>query len=85
MRLLIFTCAGGHDVFLQYPFFQPARVRNRLLRRGLSFDPDAVIANGDHVYWDLEGGVTARAMAQSPPGAPWARSTARVRGATRSC
>jgi hypothetical protein len=68
VRLLLFTCAGGHDVFLQYPFFQPARVRNRLLRRGLSFDPDAVIANGDHVYWDLEGGVTARAMAQSPPG-----------------
>ena len=30
------------------------RVRNRLLRRGLSSEPDAVIANGDHVYWDLE-------------------------------
>jgi len=28
-------------------------VRNRLLRRGLSFQPDAMIANGDHVYWDL--------------------------------
>jgi len=65
LRLLLFTCAGGHDLFLQFPFFQPARVRNRLLRRGLSFSPDAVIANGDHIYWDLEGGVTARVMGQS--------------------
>ena len=24
-----------------------------MLRRGLSFAPDALIANGDHVYWDL--------------------------------
>jgi hypothetical protein len=68
VRLLMFTCAGGHDVFLQFPFFQPARVRNRLLRRGLSFGPDAVISNGDHVYWDLEGGVTARVMGQSATG-----------------
>jgi hypothetical protein len=68
VRLLIFTCAGGHDVFLPFPFFQPARVRNRLLRRGLSFEPDALISNGDHVYWDLEAGVTARVMGQSPTG-----------------
>lgn len=32
--------------------FLPLAVRNRLLRRGLSFRPDAVVANGDHVYWD---------------------------------
>ncbi len=56
LRLLIFTCAGGHDVLRQFNIFQPARVRNRLLRRGLSFGPDAVVANGDHIYWDLEGG-----------------------------
>ena len=24
----------------------------RLLKRGLSFEPHAIIANGDHVYWD---------------------------------
>ncbi len=48
-RLLIFTCAGGHERLN----FLPAAVRNRLLRRGLSFGPHAVVANGDHVYWDL--------------------------------
>ena len=33
--------------------FLPTAVRQRLLRRALSFRPDALIANGDHVYWDL--------------------------------
>jgi hypothetical protein len=48
-RLLIYSCAGGHEAFT---FLSPA-VRNRLLRRGLSFEPNAAVANGDHVYWDL--------------------------------
>ena len=48
-RLLIYTCGGGHEVHK----FLPTVVRNRLLRRGLSFQPDAVVANGDQVYWDL--------------------------------
>jgi len=56
LRLLIYTCAGGHDVFKPVDgktVFLPVAVRKRLLRRGLSFQPDALIANGDHVYWDL--------------------------------
>lgn len=59
LRLLVFSCAGGHDSlvdFLKIPFeplFQPTAVRVALLERGLSFEPDAVISNGDHVYWDL--------------------------------
>ncbi|MFN7918163.1 MAG: hypothetical protein U0Q55_22655 [Vicinamibacterales bacterium] len=48
-RVLFFTCAGGHEG-LQ---FLPTAIRNRLLRRALSFQPDAAVANGDHVYWDL--------------------------------
>jgi hypothetical protein len=55
-RLLIYSCAGGHDLFSAGHTgfeFLPAAVRQRLLRRGLSFAPDALIANGDHVYWDL--------------------------------
>ena len=48
-RLLIYTCGGGHEVHK----FLPTAVRNRLLRRGLGFQPDAVVANGDQVYWDL--------------------------------
>jgi hypothetical protein len=47
--VLFFSCAGGHDAF----GFVPAATRNRLLRRALSFRPQAVVANGDHVYWDL--------------------------------
>jgi hypothetical protein len=48
-RLLIYTCGGGHEVHK----FLPTVVRNRLLRRALSLQPDAVVANGDQVYWDL--------------------------------
>lgn len=56
LRVLIFSCAGGHDIFAQARTnfeFLPAAVRQRLLRRGLALSPDALIANGDHVYWDL--------------------------------
>ncbi len=63
VRLLAYTCAGGHD-FLGY--WLTAAVRRRLLRRGLAFTPDAVIANGDHVYWDLVFGTTAAGMGQRP-------------------
>jgi hypothetical protein len=35
-------------------------VRNRLLRRGLSFQPDAAVANGDHIYWDQLAPVGSR-------------------------
>ena len=56
-RILFYTCAGGaggsYDGIGQRRGFLPAPIRNRLLRRGLSFAPDAVVANGDHMYWDL--------------------------------
>lgn len=56
-RVLFFTCAGGPEgVYTGVGDRRgnlPTRIRNRLLRRGLSFEPDAVVANGDHVYWDL--------------------------------
>src|SRR3712207_6502975 len=48
LRLLVFSCAGGHDIFAEVRSgvqFLPAAVRQRLLRRGLSFEPDALIAN----------------------------------------
>jgi hypothetical protein len=50
VRLLTYTCAGGPLESRQY---RPYAIRDQLLRRGMSFGPDAVIANGDHVYWDL--------------------------------
>lgn len=48
-RILFFTCAGGHEGL----GYLPTAVRNRLLRRALSFAPHVAVANGDHVYWDL--------------------------------
>jgi hypothetical protein len=53
LRLLFFTCAGGPESDSLSRGNLPTGVRNRLLRRGLSFQPDAAVANGDHVYWDL--------------------------------
>lgn len=56
-RLLFFTCAGGpggsYSGIGQRTGFLPTAIRNRLLRRALSFAPDAAVANGDHIYWDL--------------------------------
>jgi hypothetical protein len=54
-RLLTFTCAGGLEgakSINNIDAFRSLALRRRLLARGLSFAPDAVIANGDHIYWD---------------------------------
>jgi phosphodiesterase/alkaline phosphatase D-like protein len=54
-RILVYTCAGGNeDILLEdgTRFFLPIASRQRLLERGLAFQPDLVIANGDHIYWD---------------------------------
>jgi len=57
LRLLIYTCAGGPEGSYtgigERSGNLPTAIRNRLLRRGLAFAPDAAIANGDHIYWDL--------------------------------
>jgi hypothetical protein len=75
LRLLIYTCAGGHDA-LNPPggptSFLPALVRRRLLMRGLSFKPDAIIANGDHVYWDLRAPRLSKTLGASPQAAAYA-------------
>lgn len=71
-RLLFFTCAGGPEGTYagigERSGNLPTVVRNRLLRRALSFSPDAAVANGDHIYWDLHtwsgqltGALSARA------------------------
>jgi len=60
LRLLIYSCAGGHDALPDHKptdvsthRFLTLAVRRRMLARAMSFAPDAVIANGDHIYWDL--------------------------------
>ncbi len=54
VRLLVYTCAGGHPLMSEgdASAFLPMAVRQRLLERGLAFEPDVVIAIGDQVYWD---------------------------------
>lgn len=62
LRLLIYTCAGGHEALRDdkgRPAFLPLATRRRLLKRALSFNPDALVANGDHVYWDQRAGRSA--------------------------
>ncbi len=56
-RLLTFTCAGGIEGSALpggIELFRSLAFRRRLLARALSFGPDAVIANGDHIYWDQQ-------------------------------
>jgi phosphodiesterase/alkaline phosphatase D-like protein len=65
LRLLIYTCAGGHE---EAGSFLKLAIRRKLLANGLAQQPDAVIAIGDHVYWDQHSGVAARATAQTPIG-----------------
>jgi hypothetical protein len=45
--------------------FLPLADRRRLLARALSFSPQAVVAIGDHVYWDLRAGPSARILMES--------------------
>jgi hypothetical protein len=65
-RVLAYTCAGGSESLYNFGFFNaflPIANRQRMFARALSFAPDAVIANGDHVYWDLK---SSRFMGRSP-------------------
>jgi phosphodiesterase/alkaline phosphatase D-like protein len=56
-RLMTYTCAGGADGFSfgNKQFFKPHAFRQKLFDQGLAEQPDAVIANGDHIYYDLKG------------------------------
>ena len=67
-RLLAYTCAGGPEDLYNFGFFNaylPTADRQRMFARALSFEPDAVVANGDHVYWDLKS-KAGLAMGRSP-------------------
>ena len=71
-RMLFFTCAGGpggtYSGIGDRSGFLPTAIRNRLLRRALAFEPDAAIANGDHIYWDLHTWQGENAGQLSPSG-----------------
>ena len=69
-RLLFFTCAGGpsgtYEGIGQRSGFLPTAIRSRLLRRALREAPDAAVANGDHIYWDLHTWLGENAGQLSP-------------------
>ncbi len=55
-RLLIYTCAGGDERLRTgagISNFLPIATRQRLFDRALALAPDAIVGNGDHIYWDL--------------------------------
>ena len=62
LRILAYTCAGGHEAM---PIHLSTAVRRRMLERAMSFEPDVVVANGDHVYWDLTFGLSALILGSS--------------------
>jgi len=67
-RLMIYTCAGGHEALRDpagRPLFIPLENRRKLLQTGLAYRPNAVIAVGDHVYWDLRVGRGAQMQGKS--------------------
>lgn len=65
LRLMVYTCAGGHE---EVRTFISLALRRKIFANGLAQQPDAVIAIGDHVYWDQHNGVAARRMDQTPVG-----------------
>jgi len=69
-RLMVYTCAGGHDAIRNLqtggPYWVPLMQRRRLLENGLRQRPDAVVAIGDHVYWDLRSPKASLHLGASP-------------------
>jgi hypothetical protein len=77
LRLMIYTCGGGHDALnAGLPDgkinWLPSALRRRLLARGLSFKPDALIANGDQIYWDLRAPQASKGSGASAKGIAFA-------------
>jgi hypothetical protein len=62
VRLLLHTCAGGHPGLGEpgNEAFLPLSIRQRLLARGLSYRPDAMVAIGDYIYWDQKSALEHR-------------------------
>ncbi|MCZ6831496.1 MAG: hypothetical protein O7F73_18265 [Gammaproteobacteria bacterium] len=55
LRVITYTCAGGPDLPVlpgNRDAFKPAAYRQKLFELMLAQEPDLVVANGDHVYWD---------------------------------
>lgn len=53
LNVLAYTCAGGvEEELFGKEIFISIEARQEFLKKALTLEPDMVIANGDHVYWD---------------------------------
>ena len=67
LRILVFTGSGGNDACRTwYGTGQiPLSIRQKLLNKALSFNPDVLIGSGDQIYYDIRYGITSKIMGDS--------------------
>ncbi len=68
LRIISYTCAGGPDLPVLpggRDAFKPVAYRQKLYDLMLEQQPDLVIANGDHIYWDYRSWLNNRDNALS--------------------
>jgi hypothetical protein len=73
VRIAFYHCPGGHDVTAAANGARrPTNVRRALIDKVASFQPNAIVANGDHLYWDLYSPRFAQRYAMSEAGIAYA-------------
>ncbi|MHA1276419.1 MAG: hypothetical protein ACTSQI_10165 [Candidatus Helarchaeota archaeon] len=67
LRILVFTGSGGHDACRSwYGMGQiPLSIRQKLLNKALSLEPDIIVSTGDQVYYDIRYGISSKQMGDS--------------------
>jgi hypothetical protein len=78
LRVASFTCAGGGDLPIPpalFHAFKPVEYRRRLFDLLLEREPDLVVANGDHVYFDLPWMESLQSHPLAPLVAPFVRGS----------
>ncbi|MEP7366564.1 MAG: hypothetical protein ABI972_25180, partial [Acidobacteriota bacterium] len=71
LRVMLYTCAGGHEEATGrggVNGFLRNDLRRKLFEAGLKQNPDVVIANGDHTYWDQHSGKAALRVTETELG-----------------
>ena len=73
VRIGFYHCAGGHEITaMTNGRRRSIAVRRALFEKLASLGPDAIVANGDQMYWDLYSPRFATTYAQSEEGIAYA-------------
>ena len=73
VRIGFYHCAGGHEISAATTGRRTSiAVRRALFSKLASLQPTAIVANGDHLYWDLYSPRFAAMYAQSEEGMAYA-------------